>query len=33
MLNALIGGDEQVIAKAERALELDNMDLELAQKN
>jgi len=32
MLNALIGGDEQVIAKAERALELDNMDLELAQR-
>ncbi|CAH1056605.1 efflux RND transporter periplasmic adaptor subunit [Paenibacillus pseudetheri] len=32
MLNALIDGDEQVIAKAERALELDNMDLEMAQR-
>lgn len=32
MLNALIGGDEQVIAKAERALELDNMELAMAQR-
>ncbi|KTD84118.1 efflux RND transporter periplasmic adaptor subunit [Paenibacillus etheri] len=32
MLNALIDSDEQVIAKAERALELDNMELAMAQR-
>ncbi|NIK76443.1 RND family efflux transporter MFP subunit [Paenibacillus castaneae] len=32
LMNALREGDEQVIAKAKRDFELDNMDLELAQR-